>query len=1009
MVFSKVADKAPLKPGVKEATEQANTFSNQILILFSAPLLTEQFLPVENLSIQKEIDAIAQVLEEIPQPLSLEIVVKAATSETLQDVLATSTKPLMIHFIGHGMTEGERTALVLEDKTGIARPFSEEELKIALSHHKQAPCQLALLNACHSQKLAQAFVRAQTPHVIAVNAEDTILNQAARCFSRRLYQALFNQDSVGNSFLSARNAVKLDDDLKKEFNAKSFQQGVNLDEAFKFQLLPQDSHDQSLRIEPADTHQINYPQWLKTNIPRDNPNFIGRREEIHRVIKELVESNQRCIALHGMGGIGKTVLAEAIGRWLHERDRFRDGVWLISLRDVNSVETLIAEIVQNLELTSYSLTRELKDSRIFLILDDLDGLIRDDGDHLIELLNSLLRQCPHLNLLLTSRDSLVREIPDYCHQEEVGSMGASATRQIFRNYAPRPSEWGNDDLEEDFQRLIQFLDGYPIAIKLAASYMKENQSTLRMLCEDLDIEPLEILDSYSAQEKRERSLRITLELSFQRLSVEGQDLFPLLAFFPSGLSRNLVTAVWGRSTNKALLELFKFSMAERPPTASDWRLRLPEPARAYAETKLQQGRGIDDIAPQVLDFYCNNFSARVLQLVEKGEPKKGQQLLINENANLISFLQWGYEKEQSPDGICRSARITASLSTYWRSLESDQEILERLQTALVTAQRNQDQEGEELVRNAINAFELKSNEFAFEVITVNKRGKVINRETKKAEYYREDLGNDVVLEMVAIPGGTFQMGSPQGEGFDNEKPQHKVSIEPFFMGKYPITQAQWHAIMSRTDLTDLRVINLNPAYFKDFSDSEHRPVERVNWYQAKEFCARLSKLTGQYYRLPSEAEWEYACRAGTQTPFHFGETLTDQVANYRASEIYANEPKGEFRQQTTPVGSFLPNPFGLYDLHGNVWEWCGDNWEENYNTDRTQEYYEGNEKHKLKLIRGGSLFTPPDHCRSASRFFNNPDEFTDTGFRVMSPRPPDSKIYIKTKGMKIIKSTLRDS
>ena len=496
MVSSRVAVGVPIKPGVEQVTEQDNSFSNQIMILFSAPLLNEDLSPVENLSIQKEVEALALVLEEIPQPIAVEIVVKVATSQTLQDVLASRMKPLIIHFIGHGTREGHDTALVLEDEVGMTRALSEKELEIALSNQKQVPCQLALLNACHSSKLAQAFVKAGVSHVIAVNASDEILDVAARCFSRRLYQALFNQDSIADGFLVSRNAVKLDDKLKKLFNSKTFKRGVNFDEAFKFRLLPQAAHNQSLIIEPANSRQVIRHQWSKHNLTAEDPKFVGRRQEIHHVVKVLVESDNRCIALHGMGGIGKTALAVAIARWLLERDHFRDGVWLIGLRDTDSVGTLITKVQQELELRSFALKRELRDSRVFLILDDLDRLIEKESVELIDLLNSLLEQCPNLRLLLTSRDSLVRDLL-CCHQEEVRSMGASETRQIFRKYAPSETQWGDDDdLAEDFNRLVQFLDGYHLPIKLVASYMVETQLTIKELCEELEIEPLEILDSY---------------------------------------------------------------------------------------------------------------------------------------------------------------------------------------------------------------------------------------------------------------------------------------------------------------------------------------------------------------------------------------------------------------------------------------------------------------------------------------------------------------------------------
>ncbi|NEP02061.1 MAG: SUMF1/EgtB/PvdO family nonheme iron enzyme [Symploca sp. SIO2E9] len=1015
MVVSKVAQKVPRSPGVEEVTEQDNTFSNQIVVLFSAPLLTEELLPVENLSIKTEIEAISSVLEEISQPIALEIVVKVATSQTLQDVLSHRVKPLIIHFIGHGMREGDSTALVLEDEEGITRSFSEEELEIALSNHQQAPCQLALLNACHSEKLAQAFVKAGVSHVIAVNAEDKILDLAARCFSRRLYQALFNQELVADSFLLSRNAVKLDDQLKKLFNSQTFQQGVNFEEAFKFKLLPQAAHKQSLIIEPADTHSIIYPQWSNTNIPRENPDFVGRKQEIHQVIKVLVESDKRCLALHGMGGIGKTALAYTIGQWLNERSRYKHGVWFISLRDTDSVGTLITKVKQELELRTFALERELRDSRLFFILDDLDKLIENESDELIELLNSLLEQCPNLRLLLTCRDSLVRDLV-YCHQQEVCSMGASETRQIFRKYAPSQSQWGNNhDLMADFNLLVKFLDGYPLPIKLAASYMVETQSTLKMLCEDLEIEPLDVLETYSPQQRKERSLRITLERSFEMLSVEAKDIFPLLAFFPSGLSRDLARAVWGRSGNRALLELFKFSMAEKSLTASDWRVNLPEPARTYAKSKLQHKRGIEYLAPQALDFYQSNFCEQVLKLFENGEAHQGQQLLVQENSNLIYFLEWGYDHELSSDHICRSARITASLTPYWRWLEPNQDPLSRLDLALAAAQRNQDQEGEDLVRNVIAALasrgefkdvqslvqesdKLKS--FEFTSITVNRHGEEIDREQKQAKYFREILPDDVPLDMVYIPGGTFMMGSPETECYDKEKPQHLVSVSPFLMGKYPVTQAQWKAIAfgaelssiaSRTDWKFERGFNPNPAYFQDSQDSDHHPVEQVSWYDAVEFCQRLSRYTGGEYRLPSEAEWEYACRAVTTTPFHFGETISTQLANYNGNYTYGKGVKGEYLKQTTPVEYFqVANKFGLCEMHGNVWEWCEDDWHENYEgapTDGSPWLSDNNGT--TKVIRGGSWCNQPYSCRCASRVTGSPGlaDYDHIGLRVVCVVP----------------------
>ncbi|MBW4493818.1 MAG: SUMF1/EgtB/PvdO family nonheme iron enzyme [Oscillatoria princeps RMCB-10] len=273
--------------------------------------------------------------------------------------------------------------------------------------------------------------------------------------------------------------------------------------------------------------------------------------------------------------------------------------------------------------------------------------------------------------------------------------------------------------------------------------------------------------------------------------------------------------------------------------------------------------------------------------------------------------------------------------------------------------------------------------FAFDAITVDAQGREINRTRRQAEYFTHDLGGGVILEMVSIPGGTFMMGSPQTESMrdDDEGPQHLVTVQPFFMGKYAVTQAQWKVVAALPKVN--RDLNPDPSRFK----GANRPVENVSWEDATEFCARLSKKTGLDYRLPSEAEWEYACRAGTTTPFHFGETITTDLANYNGNYTYASGPKGKYRQETTDVGSFPPNAFGLYDMHGNVWEWCADPWHDNYAgapVDGSVWSSGGNEDRQSRMLRGGSWYYYPRDCRAALRNRSEP-EFgdDDVGFRAV--------------------------
>jgi formylglycine-generating enzyme required for sulfatase activity len=246
--------------------------------------------------------------------------------------------------------------------------------------------------------------------------------------------------------------------------------------------------------------------------------------------------------------------------------------------------------------------------------------------------------------------------------------------------------------------------------------------------------------------------------------------------------------------------------------------------------------------------------------------------------------------------------------------------------------------------------------FTFEVVTTNNKGRIINKRNHSARYFVEELGNGVKLEMVEIPAGTFYMGSPENEAGrrDNESPQHQVTVPSFFIGKYPLTQAQYQAIMGD-----------NHAYFK----GNNRPVENVSWHDAVRFCQKLSQKTGKNYKLPSEAQWEYACRAGTTTPFYFGESITPDLVNYNGNYTYAAASKGKYREQTTDVGTFPPNAFGLYDMHGNVWEWCEDNWQKNY----INAPVDGSASISLSggnMLRGGSWFSLPEYCRSACRIFN---------------------------------------
>jgi formylglycine-generating enzyme required for sulfatase activity len=235
-----------------------------------------------------------------------------------------------------------------------------------------------------------------------------------------------------------------------------------------------------------------------------------------------------------------------------------------------------------------------------------------------------------------------------------------------------------------------------------------------------------------------------------------------------------------------------------------------------------------------------------------------------------------------------------------------------------------------------------------------------------------DLGSGVKMEFTLIPAGEFMIGSPRSEKDRDrdEGPRHRIKISKgFYMSLSEVTQAQWKVVMST-----------NPSHFK----GDSLPVEQVSWNDAVEFCKKLSQQEGKTYRLPTEAEWEYACRAGTTTPFNTGETINTNQSNYHGNYIYGIGRKGINRQKTSVVGTFTPNAFGLYDMHGNVWEWCSDWYGQDYYSKSPEVDPEGPGSGSLRVLRGGSWDLAPRYCRSAERAWFKPVfQSYSHGFRVV--------------------------
>ena len=261
------------------------------------------------------------------------------------------------------------------------------------------------------------------------------------------------------------------------------------------------------------------------------------------------------------------------------------------------------------------------------------------------------------------------------------------------------------------------------------------------------------------------------------------------------------------------------------------------------------------------------------------------------------------------------------------------------------------------------------------IITVDARGQEVSRTSSTIQYFTEDKislpSGAKQIEMALIPAGNFTIGSPNG----NESPQKQINFtRSFYMSRYEVTQKQWIAVMGSD--YDRRGNGFFRAFNNEFNE-DNRPIVAILWDEAKAYCKKLSELTGRNYRLPSESEWEYSCRANTKTPFHFGETITAELANI-------NIPPNH-KRETTNVGSYPPNEWGLHDMHGNVWEWCEDTWHDNYNDIPSDgsAWINGGEQDK-RALRGGSCAEIPIFCRSAGRFGDFARISSNTvGFRVV--------------------------
>ncbi|MDZ4718043.1 MAG: CHAT domain-containing protein, partial [Roseiflexaceae bacterium] len=689
-----------------ESSQEVANASLRMLVLIAAPLIY-QGRAIPPLAVTEEIESITAACRRLDgQSPALTIRVEVATTATLGEVFATASAPYdLLHFTGHGSVTTAGTVLMLEDdrEPGAARPLDAMALRELLGHK---PCRLALLSACHSEGLAQTLLDLGVEHVVVVSADDAVLDRAARTFAARFYQTLLAAQSVQEAFERAVVAVRHDDLLRKVPDPTTFEP-VNLAEAAKFRLLPDnpERHAQPLvATVPVGEVVLRRPPWSeRTNLsPLPSDPFVGRQTEMHAVHMALRDA--RCIVVHGLGGMGKTALAEAVGRWQHERARWSDGVYLIELRNLDTASTARQRIALALGITETSavesdasLALALRDRQILLILDDLDVLRERDKDGLVALLKALLGT-RSLRLLVTTRRPLPGEV--VARPIPLNRLGPRDALRAFGEYAP-PDTWGAAYQPQIMQALQQVLDGYPFPIRLAATFMVQTACGVAGLLGELRADPLGTFRYPGDEEDRNSSLAATLVLSYRALPEAAKSMLPILALFPAGLSRAAAEAILGAAAFATVRTLHLYALAEQRNDQGYQRYALPEPARRYAEALGPQGL-LEAHAPAALAFYAALIDGCNELIAAQGQIVAGRTLLLLEQPNWRWFLEWGFAHEQE-EGQSSSARAAGSLGNYWTVIgeKGKQETLDLLRKAHTSAQRLRDRQGEANVLQAI--------------------------------------------------------------------------------------------------------------------------------------------------------------------------------------------------------------------------------------------------------------------------------------------------------------------
>ncbi len=774
-------------------------------------------------------------------------------------------------------------------------------------------------------------------------------------------------------------------------------------------------HTAKEQFEGRDTvkkHEIYVAEPILLNEQKiDIPDFNAK------VLKDAFDKSQVRVVIWGEGGSGKTSLACQIAKWAfaaQKSDRICQHQMLpilieddLHLSLLETIGGLLKELTEEGKAIPEELLKQLlRQQRILLIVDHLSEM----GEETRRKIQPDNQDFPANALIVTSRlkNILGSEItPTFIEPFRISVVSLASFLNRYLEKKGKAELFDGLDYSEAYRRLegmasVRQVEAKTsnkqgltiLLVKLYAEQMiaaKEGTSTdeLPDNVPDLMLQYLNELnkltsDKLSNQKVHEIAQLVAwrcIEPTFKPESADCKQVLTAL----EGLESDAETQAEKAQQHLKYLESRLYLVRKKKPDLQTLRFTLDPLAEYLAGLHLVQQYGNDEdawreILAQAEDKpgFPEEIKGFLLALRDCCEVK-------GKRAGVPEFVmeELGKKAGLDPEAVRRFQRqrrvriliqeLSAPEPEYRaRAVEDLGKMGKDAKPAISRLRRLLDNDGEEAktLREAANVLKQLGERKIPILIAEIKDGVESIRSAEHPPIEEIHLGNGVILEMLEIPGGTFLMGSlpDEEESRDSQRPQHQVTVVPFLMGKYPITQAQWQAVAALPQVK--RELKPNPSRFQ----GANRPVEGVNWYDAVEFCARLSQEKGREFRLPSEAEWEYACRAGTITPFHFGETISTDLANYHGSHFYGSGVKGINRRETTPVGMFqVVNAFGLYDMHGNVWEWCLDDWHNNYEGAPTDgsAWFDDNDnlyqKPGYAVLRGGSWANNPTDSRSACR------------------------------------------